>query len=337
MTVDKCKILLVGSGGVGTIASYSLEYTGKASVTSVIRSDYQTVTEKGFTIDSCDYGYIEAFRPTNVVKSVGEANKFGPFDFIVLATKCLPDITDMTEVVAPAVTQNTALVLVQNGIDIEGPFIDRFPDQVILSGVSFIGSSNKNGFISHEGSDHLKIGFFENKNLSREKQESVCKNFIACYQNEKNECIYDEDVKFSRWRKLVYNASLNPICALTELDVGRLELFGGVDSIIRSTMREIIAVAKSDGVSLPDSVIEFMIRSDDPIYYCPSMLVDVKKGNYMEIEVICGNAVRVANKNGVAIPNLSLIYNLLKLLQMKMKEQKGVVTVPKERPVPTGT
>lgn len=47
-------VLLIGSGGVGTMAAYALEYSGKAAVTSVLRSDYTKVLDKGFTIDSCD-------------------------------------------------------------------------------------------------------------------------------------------------------------------------------------------------------------------------------------------------------------------------------------------
>lgn len=154
------------------------------------------------------------------------------------------------------------------------------------------------------------------------------------YNNEKVDCEYDSDVKFGRWRKLVYNACLNPVCALTGVDSGRLELFGGTDSIIRASMREIMKIAKSDGVTLPEDVIEFMIRSDDPIYFKPSMLVDMEKKNFMELEVICGNPVRIAKENGVEVPNLSLTYELLKIVQMKLKEEKGLITVPKERPVP---
>ena len=58
MTADKKSVLLFVSGGVGSIAAYSLEFGGKAEVTAVIRSDYDLVKEKGFEIESCDYGSI---------------------------------------------------------------------------------------------------------------------------------------------------------------------------------------------------------------------------------------------------------------------------------------
>lgn len=331
---EKCKVLLIGSGGVGTIASYSMEYGGKVAVTSVLRSDYATVKEKGFTIDSVDYGHVDCFRPTNVVNSVEAAKEYGPFEYIAIVTKSLPDITNMVDIVAPAVTDKTTIVLIQNGIKIEEPYVEKFPNNVILSGVSMIGSSNKNGYINHETQDSLKVGVFYNANISKKHQDNVCKKFVDLYKTDKNVCEYDEDAKFSRWRKLVYNATLNPVCALTGLDTGRLEIFGAVDSIIRKAMKELLAIAASDGVVLQEDIIEFMIRSDDPVYYKPSMLIDAEKGNYMEVEVIVGNPVRVAKKNGVNAPILTLIYDLLNVVQCKIKEQKGAIVVPKERPVP---
>ncbi|GCF01647.1 hypothetical protein ZYGM_000558 [Zygosaccharomyces mellis] len=332
--MTKENILLVGSGGVGTMAAYALEYSGKASVTSVLRSDYARVVDKGFTIDSCDYGHVEGFRTTNVVNSVEKAKLFGPFGYIVVTTKNLPDITDITEVIAPVVTSDSTIVLIQNGIGIERDFFKKFPKNAVLSGVSLIQSVNRNGYVEHTTQDILKLGYFDNPSLSKELQESICRKFVGLYSNEKVDCEYDSDVKFSRWRKLVYNACLNPVCALVGVDTGRLEIFGGVDSIIRASMGEIIQIAKSDGVALPEDVIEFMIRSDDPMYFKPSMLVDVEKKNFMEIEVICGNPVRIAKKNGVEVFNLSLIYELLKIIQLKLKEEKRLITVPKVRPVP---
>lgn len=332
--MTKENVLLVGSGGVGTMAAVALEYSGKAAVTSVLRSDYTTVLEKGFTIDSSDYGHIDGFKTTHVVNIIEKAKQYGPFGYIVITTKSLPDITDMTEVVAPAITPDSTIVLIQNGIGIERSFFQKFPGNVVLSGVSLIQSINRGGYIEHTSKDCLKLGYFNNPKLSRELQEHSCRKFIDLYSNEKVDCEYDEDVKFSRWRKLVYNACLNPVCALTGLDTGRLELFGGTDSIIRATMREVMKVAKSDGVMLPEEVMEFMIRSDDPVYFKPSMLVDVEKKNFMEVEVILGNPVRIAKENGVEVPNLFLIYELLKVVQSKLKEEKGLVIVPKERPIP---
>lgn len=61
---NKAQVLLIGSGGVGTIASLGLELGGHAQVTSVLRSDYEKVRDHGFSIESVDHGNFENWRPT---------------------------------------------------------------------------------------------------------------------------------------------------------------------------------------------------------------------------------------------------------------------------------
>ncbi|OVF07415.1 putative 2-dehydropantoate 2-reductase [Clavispora lusitaniae] len=330
-------ILVFGSGGVGSIAAYALDLAEDTSVTTIIRSDYDQVTKNGYKITSVDYGTIEAYKPSNVVKSIDEAKAHGPFDYVVISTKNTPDITKTEELVEPTISEGkTVILLMQNGIGIEESFLTKYPNNIVLSGVSMISSTNYDGVIDHVGHDFLKVGYFENPNIPIEKQKQAALQFVSLYHNGKNECVYDEDVKYTRWRKLVYNATLNSICTLTNVDVGRLQLFGGVDSLVRSAMKEVLAIAKSDGVELDESIIDFMIHSDDGVYYAPSMLVDLRKGNYIELEVISGNPVKIAQKNGVEAPTLTLIYNLLKVIQMRIKEAKGAISVPEIRPVPDG-
>lgn len=64
MMASKRNILLVGSGGVGTMAAYSLEAGGRASVTAVLRSNYEAVSKDGFNINSVDHGDHKGWKPT---------------------------------------------------------------------------------------------------------------------------------------------------------------------------------------------------------------------------------------------------------------------------------
>ncbi|PVH14102.1 uncharacterized protein CXQ87_002226 [Candidozyma duobushaemuli] len=282
------RCVVVGSGGVGSMAAYALSLNSET--TAIVRSDYDQVSKHGFSIDSVDYGTIESFKPQHIARSIEDATQLGKYDYIVVE-----------ELIEPLVSAESIIVLVQNGIDIGAPFVEKYPKNVVLSGVSMISSTNYSGKITHVGHDELMVGIFQNPALEDKPQEMAAKTFVDLYKNDKNDCVFDENVKLTRWRKLVYNATLNTVCTLTGVDVGRLELFGGMD-LVRKAMREVLNVAKSDGVDLPEDIMEFMIRSDDGNYYEPSMLVDIRKGNYIELEVILGNAVRIAERNGVDAP-----------------------------------
>lgn len=61
----KLQVLLVGSGGIGTMVAYALEKGGKAEVAAVLRSNFEIVLENGFTIHSVDHGEVKDWRPTS--------------------------------------------------------------------------------------------------------------------------------------------------------------------------------------------------------------------------------------------------------------------------------
>lgn len=58
------KVLVVGSGGIGTIAALNIQLGGQAEVTCVLRSNFQKVSQNGFKIESIDHGVVESFRPS---------------------------------------------------------------------------------------------------------------------------------------------------------------------------------------------------------------------------------------------------------------------------------
>jgi ketopantoate reductase len=126
----------------------------------------------------------------------------------------------------------------------------------VLSGVSLIGSAELTpGQIVHEEPDKLFIGPFANPNLPTELRERVGREFVKIYGAAgKTQVIYSPNVLKDRWRKLVYNACLNPICAITGLDTGRIRCTDrALDGLVRPAMREIVLAAKaSAGVMLEE-------------------------------------------------------------------------------------
>lgn len=331
---DKYNVLVIGVGGVGTIVAYGIDFVGKSNLSLVVRRDYERVKEKGYDIVSTDYGEINSWKPNNIFPTVKEAAENGPYDFVVIATKNLPDIVQVEDLATPVITPaRTSIVLMQNGFDLARPFIAKFPRNVVISGVSHIGSHNYGGKVHQTQKDKSLVSYFENPNLPKDLLEAKTKEFISIYSNEKNNCSYFADAKWYRYRKLVYNASLNTVCALTGLDTGRLEFSGGLESVSIPAMREVISVAKADGVELPEDVINLVVHSDDGDWFEPSMRVDVKKGNPIELEVILGNFLAVAKELAVETPILTVVYNLLKVVQFRLKEGQGLITLPQERPI----
>lgn len=215
-----------------------------------------------------------------------DKESLSPFDYIVCTTKNLPDVPpSLSALIEPALTPgHTVIVLLQNGLNIERAFIQLFPHNMILSGVSMIDShETEPGQIIHEFPDDLSVGAFSNPNLPRDIQITAAKNFVRIYSAAgKTKCEYSEDVALSRWRKLVFNAAYNPICAITGLDDGSIRLAGAVEGLVRPAMKEIVATAKALGYELPERIVDSMIHIDPiELHLKPSMLCDAEKvGGY---------------------------------------------------------
>jgi ketopantoate reductase len=64
MSKQKSSALLVGCGGVGSIAAINLESGGEVEVTAVLRSNYEAVQRDGYHIKSCDHGVMKNWRPS---------------------------------------------------------------------------------------------------------------------------------------------------------------------------------------------------------------------------------------------------------------------------------
>ncbi|KAL6937739.1 hypothetical protein ACO0RG_004261 [Hanseniaspora osmophila] len=348
------KVLVIGAGGVGVLTAYSLFHRAKCEVSLVVRSDYEKAVQDGYEIDSCDYGQIHNWKPHHLYRSIEEASASGQFfDYLVVTTKNIPDgpspVRKFIEPVLkscfenwdPKTGKSLNVFLVQNGIDIELEIIDLLkadhlcsdgvhgPKVTLLSGVQMIGSTKiGNCQILHKGQDYLIMGAFDPKDTLA---ISKVAEFKDLYWNEgKNHFELDENVKWSRWRKLVYNATINPLTAIVGLDFTRTLLFGFDGStefgILRPAMKEILAIAKSDGHIIPEEVMDYMIDCDRTMVYKPSMMVDVEKTQLMELEVILGNPLKVAAQNKVPCPNLTLLYNIGKIIQGRTKEKIGMIT-----------
>jgi 2-dehydropantoate 2-reductase len=257
-----------------------------------------------------------------VIPSLSEHVTHGPYDYIVIALKNTPDVYSIPSLIQPIIAAGTqTIVLIQNGYDIEQPFLDAFPSCTVLSGVSMIGSSEKNGKVLHNDPDILYLAPYSSE--KSKQQEQVAKELADMYTEGGAACHLVDDIVLWRWRKLVWNATFNTVCALTGLDSGAIQEANGIDLLIRPAMDEIVQLAAAAGYKLPENIQQQMIDfTPRELKFKPSMLNDVEAGNPMEIDVILSNPLKVGKKFGVETPVLEMIYRMLLMVQWKTKSNK---------------
>lgn len=333
----KVQVLVIGMGAVGTMVAYAIQSGGEAEVTAVLRSNYDTVKDKGFAIDSIDHGNnIRGWKPSVMHHTIPDlTNDIDQwYEYIVITTKNTPDVgPNLVDLVQPAVRLGvTTIVLIQNGLNIEKPFKERFPQNTIASGIQMIGANQTTpGTILHNEPDKSHIGVFESDSWDATEKEthlSRTKKFVSIYNAcGKVDCKFDEDVKYTRWLKLVYNSSYNSISAILSMNVTQMRIYEHViDSLIKPIMEEIIQIARASGVQLSDELVMHFITIDSlESWFMPSMGQDAERDNFIEFETIVGEPMREAQKLNVPCPTLTIVYGLLKGVQTRIMEGKGLL------------
>ena len=305
------KILNVSSGAVGAYFCGRLAQKG-ADVAVTVRSDRELIAAEGFAIKSIAGDFV--FKPGAVLSSAAEYQESA--DYLVLTSKVLPD-ADMVELVRPAVKPNTVIVLIQNGIGIEDALARAFPENEILSAIAYIGVSRiAPGKLEHKGAGKLIIGKFGGG------ESSACKALCEMFEAAGVSAEYTLDIAFYRWKKLLWNIPFNSISVVGGgLLTGEMTNRGLLENICRNIMREIIAVAASQGITLEDELVEQNIdytRSFTP--YATSMLADFRRNRPLEVEAIVGNVYRIAAENNITIPHIATLYALLASVDKKKQE-----------------
>ena len=205
------------------------------------------------------------------------------FDYIVCCTKNIPDVEPtLVDIITPAISVgHTVIVLIQNELHIERPIQARFPQNVVLSGISRIDAhAVGEGVIEQRKRDLLYIGAFDSPVHSPETLEKAALEFVKMYSSGgKTTCLYKPEVGYDRWAKLVYNASFNPVCAITGLNSGEIQTTGSsMTGLVVPAMREVVSIAQAAGHTLPDDILEETIRSN-PVeeQITPSMQLDTQR------------------------------------------------------------
>ncbi|KAI7849321.1 2-dehydropantoate 2-reductase [Circinella umbellata] len=309
------RVLTVGTGAVGAIYSWRLAQT--CEVTTVCRSNYDAVKLHGFDIESPKFGN-GIFKPHHVVRNVSEAKEFGPFDYIVITLKALPDMYDTADIISPAVAEGkSTIVLIQNGFGIELPIIKRFPNNPLISIVAYIGTSQvAAGKIKMKAIERLQVG----THPASVDSTAQCDKFKELLT--KGDVLVEpvDNIEQVRFEKLFWNGSFSPVCAILGLNTTQvIENEMAVD-LVRRLMREIMTAAqKALGIEYQieaqsEALIESTVQGAPN--YKPSMQLDLERKQPMEVEVILGTALKSAKENGLDVPTLQAMHDLCKSMNI---------------------
>ena len=206
--------------------------------------------------------------------------------------------------------------------------ISRFPHTPLLISVAYTGATETApAKVYNDDPDCQKIGAFISPQVPTEVADDAARRWVQIYNPAGTlDVVYEPDVAKVRWRKIAYNGSFNPVASILRMDTPRMRMSQHIiEDLILPIIEEIRAIAKADGVVLQDDLVHAVMHQDpNDTAFKPSMCQDLEKGGLLEIENLVGEPLREAERLGVPAPTLRIIYGIMKGLQLKVKEQKGL-------------
>ncbi|MGR9087078.1 MAG: ketopantoate reductase family protein [Gammaproteobacteria bacterium] len=302
------RVVVVGTGAIGSFYGALLAKAG-ANVTTVCRSDHDCIDRHGFTIRSHNLG-TWLFKPSRVLKQVADVSEAA--DVLLLCTKIIPGL-DSASLIRPAVSPNTVIVFIQNGVDTERQMLEAFPDNEVISGLAFICCNRTEpGTIVHSAYGRLTLGSLP-ASISANTLE-LCRLFNLGGI----ECTCSEDIITERWKKCVWNAPFNPLSVLSG-GLSTADILRSQEDFVCKIMRDVCRIARAAGHPLPNNIVEANIENTRRMPpYKTSMLLDYENGRPMETEAILGNALRAGMRTGTATPYLESVYAMMKLRELEI-------------------
>ncbi|KAK5947199.1 hypothetical protein PMZ80_001346 [Knufia obscura] len=322
------EILIFGAGAIGAFYGSRLAFNKNVNVSVVCRSNYQAVKTAGFSITSQQFGNYE-WSPARTFANASEARKAGlNWDYVIVSTKALPDVSDDSQLLAGLISERTAIVLIQNGIGIEEPYARRFPRAVILSAVTITSAAQpKHGSIQHHRWTKINFGAYPGDSQQATSKNNLLIDLLSKVGVDDASAFPAQKLQLLRWHKVAINAAFNPSSVLSyETDNPSMVHDADMYEHMKGVIDEVLGVAlKLTGLPLPkdfatpQQILDSAKKSPKGSF--PSMLGDWKRNQKMELEVILGNPIKLGREKGLDMPRLQTMYALLKTAQATREQR----------------
>jgi 2-dehydropantoate 2-reductase len=120
------------------------------------------------------------------------------------------------------------------------------------------------------------------------------------------------------WLKLLGNATLNPVSALTRATLSELLDDELNRDLLRQLMLEVEAVGKAYGLQ-PDISVDRRLEGAARVgQHRTSMLQDVEAGRPLEVEALVGSVIEMGHRRNVSTPALEVVYRLTRQLNKSL-------------------
>ncbi len=303
--VTLLRVCIIGCGAVGSLFAAHLARKGEAEVWAfdVSKDHVDAMRNHGLRISgAADF--------TAKLNATSDPDELPRCDYGIVATKAI-HTHGAIAAVARAFDENSAVCSVQNGVGNEEIIAEHV--RYVIRGTTFpAGHLIAPGHVGFDIKGDTWMGPFEPTSTPMSKVEELAGLVTRSGMN----VIALQDARGAQWTKLIFNASTNPVGALTLLHHGAATRFPATAQLFNDLIAEGEAVAKALGIELdgdPRALVQKGASASGK--HRASMLQDVLAKRQTEVDFMNGAIVKWGEQTGISTPLNKAVWELIKGLE----------------------
>lgn len=299
------KVCIVGCGAIGSLFAAHLARLDEVEVHAfdVAQAHVDAINKSGLRVSGqADF--------TARLHATTDPAALPVCDYGIVATKSTHTRPAIKKA-ACAFDSRSAVCSVQNGLGNEEIIAEHVG--LVIRGTTFpAGHIVAPGHVCYDIAGKTWIGPFEPTATPFARVEELASLLTRAGLD----TIGLRDARPAQWTKLIFNASTNPVGALTGLHHGAATLFSPTGELFDALIAEGQAVAVALGIALDHDPRE-MVRyaANAPGKHRASMLQDVEARRPTEVDFMNGAIVREGERLGVPTPLNRALWQLVKGLE----------------------
>ena len=295
------KIAVFGSGAVGGYFGGRLAASGE-DVTFIARGEHLAALRRdGLTITS-PKGDLRL-----PVKATDTPAEVGPVD-IVLFTVKMYDVDAAAATLAPMVGPETAIVTMQNGVDVVSMVARQVGLEHVAGGTAYVVAVvDRPGHVRHTVADRLIFGEPDGVRSPR------LERFEAAGRKAGFSASASTAVHVDLWTKFVRLSTWSGMTTVTRCPMGIIRGDSALMEMMMAAFDEAVAVGRARGIDFAPDIRESTLAMINgfPEQSKSSMLEDLERGRRLELPWLSGAVARLGRESGVPTPVHQFITTVL--------------------------
>jgi 2-dehydropantoate 2-reductase len=293
------RITVVGAGGVGgyfgaklQLAGNQVQFIARGAHLRALQADGLNLTSNGQT------HHLPVVTATDDLADLHDPD-------LVLVTVKSWDTEDVARQLGTAISPDTTVLSLQNGVLARDVLGRHIPDQQLLGGAAYISAFiTEPGTITHHGQlQRIAFGEFDRSGSDRVRR------LDATLRGAGIDSLLAEDINVVLWEKFTFLVGLSATTSITRSPIGVVRTNPASRALLLELMTEVTTLGQHLGVRLGSDLPADRLRFCDGLPYdmTSSMANDLAHSRRLELDWLSGYVAATSDRLELPAPSNRVI------------------------------